>query len=121
MTKRTGPTNPELSQLILELRKQSALKQVKLWKRIADDLEMPTRKKRIINVSRINRYTQPNEVIIVPGKVLGSGSLNHNLTVAAFAFSDTAKHVIENAKGSCLTIQELIKKNPEGKKIRIMG
>lgn len=121
MAKRTGPTNPELKQLILELRKQSALKQVNLWKRLADDLEMSTRKRRIVNLSRINRYTSPNETVIVPGKVLGSGMLNHTLTVAAYAFSESAKQVIENTKGSCLSIQELVKKNPEGKNVRIIG
>jgi len=121
MSNRTGPSNPELQQLIVDLRKQSVLNQVNLWKRIADDLERATRKRRIVNISRINRYTKPDEVVIIPGKVLGSGSLDHKLTVAAFAFSQSAKNMIESSKGICMTVNDLLKKNPEGKNIRIIG
>jgi len=39
---RTGPTNPVLKELILELRKVSYTEKAKIWKRIADDLEKPT-------------------------------------------------------------------------------
>ena len=67
------------------------------------------------------RFTKPNEIIIVPGKVLGSGSLNHSLTVAAFSFSESAREIIEQAKGKCLTIKELVQKNPKAKDVKIIG
>jgi large subunit ribosomal protein L18e len=92
-----------------------------MWARIANDLEMPTRKRRVVNLSRLNRFTKADETVIVPGKVLGSGILAHNLTIAAFAFSDGARERITQAKGKCLTIPELLKQNPKGKDIRIMG
>jgi large subunit ribosomal protein L18e len=57
----------------------------------------------------------------VPGKVLGSGTISHNVTVAAFAFSQNAKKQIESAKGKTMTINELLRKNPKGKDIRIIG
>lgn len=110
-----------MQQLIQELRKESSLREIPLWKRIAEDLEMPTRNRRAVNVSKINRHTKPDETVIVPGKVLGSGVLNHKLTVAAFAFSEGAKERIKSANGKCLTIQELVKTNPEGKNVRILG
>lgn len=119
MAKRTGPTNPALRELILELKKESNSQKTPLWQRIAQDLEKPTRQRRIVNISKINRTTKPNETIVVPGKVLGSGILNHSLTIAAFSFSDSAKQTIMSAKGKCLTIQELIKQNP--KTIKIIG
>ena len=107
--------------LIQELRKESTIHKAAIWDRIADDLELPTRQRRIINVSKINRYTKANETIIVPGKVLGSGVVNHNVHVAAWAFSESAKKRIEQAKGKCVTINELIKSNPKGKDVRILG
>lgn len=119
MAKRTGPTNPALRELILELKKESNSQKTPLWQKIAQDLEKPTRQRRIVNISKINRTTKPNETIVVPGKVLGSGILNHSLTIAAFSFSDSAKQTIMSAKGKCLTIQELIKQNP--KTIKIIG
>lgn len=118
--KRTGPTNEHLQELISLLKKESALQKADLWNRIALDLELPTRKRRVVNVSRINRFTKDNETVIVPGKVLGSGNLDHKVNVAALSFSSDAKNQIEQ-KGKCLTIQELLKNNPKGKDVRILG
>ncbi|MBI4142237.1 50S ribosomal protein L18e [Candidatus Woesearchaeota archaeon] len=121
MTKRTGPTNPVMKQLIQELRKESATQNADIWKRIADDLEKPTRQRRAVNLSRINRFTKPQETIIVPGKVLSSGMLEHAITIAAFAFSTTSKQKIQEAKGKIITITQLLKENPKGKDVRIIG
>lgn len=118
--KRTGPTNPQLRKLIMELRDLASKQNVKIWSRIADDLEKPTRQKRIVNLSRINRFVKENESIIVPGKVLGSGALDHKVTIAAFNFSRSAINKIKKV-GNYLTIEELIQKNPQGKGIRIIG
>jgi large subunit ribosomal protein L18e len=119
--KRTGPSNEHIVALIAQLRKESASQKAGLWTRIAEDLELPTRKRRVVNLSRLNRFTKANETVIVPGKVLGSGLLEHSIVVAAFAFSDGAKERIEQAKGKCITIAELLKQNPKGKDVRIIG
>ncbi len=119
--RRTGPTNPNLLGLISELKKQSIEQKVPLWKRIAVDLERPTRNRRIVNLSRINRYAKENETIIIPGKVLAGGDLNQKLTIAAFKFSDSAKNKIEKSGSKIIQISELLKESPKGKKIRILG
>lgn len=119
--KRTGPSNEHTRALIAHLRKESNTQKAGLWSRIAEDLELPTRKRRAVNLSRINRFTKANETIIVPGKVLGSGMLEHSIIVAALAFSNGARERIEQAKGKCLTIDELLKQNPKAKDIRIIG
>lgn len=119
--KRTGPSNPNLLGLIRELKKHSIEQKAPLWKRIAVDLERPTRNRRIVNLSRISRYATENETIIVPGKVLAGGDLNQKITIAAFQFSDSAKDKIEKAGSKILKISELIKESPKGKKIRIIG
>jgi large subunit ribosomal protein L18e len=74
-----------------------------------------------VNVSRLNRYTKEGETVAVPGKVLGSGKANHPMTVAAFSFSDKAQSKILKAKGSCISIRELMEKYPEGANVRVMG
>ena len=107
--------------LIQALRKEAHTQQADLWSRIAYDLEQPTRQRRVVNISSISRYTKPNEVVVVPGKVLGSGNLSHSVVVAAFSFSSSAKERIEQAKGKCMSIPELVKQNPKGKNIRIIG
>ena len=117
MAKRTGPSNMQLRFLIAELRKIASKQNIKLWKRIADELERPSRQRRAVNISRINHNVRKGEIALVPGKVLSSGELDKDITVAAWKFSDQARKKIKNA----MTIEELMKKNPQGKKVRIIG
>lgn len=118
--RKTGPTNPSMRKLIAELRSLGTKEKVKMWKRIADELEKPTRQRREVNIERVNRATKKDETIIVPGKVLSKGELSHNVKVAAWKFSELAKQKINKA-GKVISIQELIKENPKGKKVRIIG
>ena len=119
--KRTGPTNIILLKLVAELKKRSNEQEAEIWRRVANDLERPTRQRRVVNLSSISRYTKENEIIVVPGKVLGSGDLEHKLTISAFQFSDGAKEKIEKAGSKIVPLLELSKDNPSGKGIRIIG
>jgi len=121
MTKRTGPTNPHLNNLIVELKKKAIVESSPFWKRLAYDLEMPTRKRRIVNLSRINRFTKDNEVVVVPGKVLGSGLIDHKVTIAAFSFSDGAVDKLKKQNCDMMSISDLLQKNVKTSDIRILG
>jgi large subunit ribosomal protein L18e len=114
---RTGPTNPNLQNLIVSLKKQGA----KIWKRVAEELEKPARSRRAVNLSRIERYANEKEIVLVPGKVLGNGTLTKQVSVAAFSFSKSAKEKIANAKGKAISIQELVKQNPKGTNVKLIG
>ncbi|RME52583.1 50S ribosomal protein L18e [Candidatus Woesearchaeota archaeon] len=116
----TKKTNTERARLIQELKKHARETKAKLWQRVAQDLERPTRKTRIVNLYKINRYAKDGETVLVPGKVLGTGELNRSVHVAAFAFSEEAKRKI-SAGGRALTVEELMKENPKGQKVRILG
>jgi large subunit ribosomal protein L18e len=119
--KKTKTTNPELIELIRSLKKQSRENKTDIWRDIAERLAKPKRKRKTVNISHLNRYTQKNEMVVVPGKVLGAGEMRHAVTVAAFAFSEKAKEKIKARKGKCLSFFDLMKKNPKGSKIRIIG
>ena len=121
MAQRTGPTNSVLAGMIEELKKRSSDQKVNLWKRIALDLEKPTRQRRVVNLSSLSRFTKENEVIVVPGKVLGAGNLNHKITISAFQFSEGAKEKIEKTGAKVVSLMDLSKENPTGKGIRIIG
>ena len=112
--------NNLLMQLIADMKKLALEKEAPFWKRIAVELEKPTRHRRIVNISRINQYSQPNEMIIVPGKVLSSGTMNHPVTVFAYSFSKEAEKKI-GEKGKAFPIQELMKTNPKASNVRILG
>jgi large subunit ribosomal protein L18e len=116
----TYTTNINLKNLIDELKKKSSVDSIPVWKRIAVDLEKPSRNRRAVNISKISRYSQKDDVVVVPGKVLGTGELAHGLTVAAFTFSDSAKEKI-NKVGKAISLYDLMKENPKGKKVKIIG
>lgn len=116
--KRTGPTNFQVQQLLVEL--ESKAGKSNFWKRIVKDLKKPARQKKTVNVYKIDNFAKDGETVIVPGKVLSLGELTKKVDVAAVNFSAEARKKIE-AKGKVLTIRELFKQNPEGKKVRILG
>jgi len=115
--KRTGPTNINTRKLIKELEKARA----GIWKKVAQELKKPARIRRIVNLSRINRYTKEGDIIVVPGKVLSEGELSHKITIAALTFSDKSIEKIEASGSKKMTISELIKDHPKGSGVRIIG
>lgn len=114
-------TNYQLIELIRTLKKKAIEDNVGLWKRIASDLEKPTRQRRIVNLSSLNKFAKDNELIIVPGKVLGDGQIDKKVSIAAFSFSDSAKEKLLASQSQIMTIEELIKKNPKAADVRIIG
>lgn len=115
---RTGPTNLELVKLIDELREKAAKEKVKIWKKVADDLSYSTRRRREVNLDKINMHAKDKETVVVPGKVLGNGHLSKHVTVAAWQFSQAAR---EKLGEKAISIHELIKSNHKGKGVRILG
>ncbi len=113
--------NPQLLDLISFLEKAARENNSKVWEAIAETLSRSRSRRVAVNLSQINRHTKKAQVVAVAGKVLGSGTLDHPVTVAAFAFSTTATGKIRNAKGKCLTFPDLVKKNPKGSDVKIVG
>lgn len=118
--KQTQTTNPQLISLIHLLTKQSREQQAPIWHDIAEYLSKSSSQRISVNLSSINRNTKRSDVVIVPGKVLASGIINHAVTVASFGASGKAKAKLEAAKGKYLSIEELLKKNPKGSNVRII-
>jgi len=117
--KKLKKTNPNLTVLIKLLQTEGYTSSVPLWVAVSKRLSKPTRHTAEVNLSRINRYTKKGDTVVIPGKVLGAGVLDHSVTVAAFAFSQSARERID-AVGRALTIEELLKENPKGTGIKIM-
>ena len=113
-------TNPEMISMIRFLRKKSNETGVALWAALAKKFEKSKNARISVNLSRINRYTRENETVVVPGKVLGNGTLEHNIQIAAFSFSKEAKRKIEQIGGVCLTIPLLVEQSPKGSGIKMI-
>jgi large subunit ribosomal protein L18e len=113
-------TNPKTIELINYFKEKSYTEKAAIWNDFAKRLSRPTRRKAQVNISKINRHSKNEEVVLVPGKVLGNGKLDHKVSVGALSFSRAAEDKIESAGGECLDLFEIIEINKKGSKIKII-
>lgn len=116
-----GIKHNELMQVINNLKILAIENKVPLWKRVAVELEKSSRQKREVNIFKLEKHSKEGDVIIVPGKILGTGDLTKKITVAALSISEAAKEKIVAAKGEVISIQTLMDKNPKASKVKLMG
>ncbi len=112
-------TNPRLTSLIADLKATARNRNADVWQAIATQLEKPRRSHAEVNLGRIERYAKADETVVVPGKVLGSGTIRKPVTVAAVDFSGTAETKIEQV-GETATLEQALKQNPDGTGIRVI-
>ena len=110
-------TNLFKRKLIRELIKLSNKTKKPLWKRVAEELSRPRRKKVAVNLSRINRHAQDKEVVIIPGRVLGAGKLDKKITVIAESFTKKAYDKILESGSKPILLSDLITNKRQLKKI----
>lgn len=118
---KVGPTNPLTAKLVQKLRDAHFKTKTAIWGTVADKICRATRKRIEVNLSQLNRLAGEGETLVVPGKVLAAGGLSKKVNVAAFAFSQVAKKKIVAAKGSCMTLDELLSKNPKGTGVKLFS
>lgn len=117
---KTSKTNPRLLDLVRSLRKASAKNRAPVWREISRCLSKSRRNMARINLSRISRLTEDGETVAVPGKVLGTGRLDHKVTIAALAFTASVREKVGLAGGACITLSQLLEENPKGTGVKIM-
>ncbi|MFC6835742.1 50S ribosomal protein L18e [Halomarina ordinaria] len=111
-------TNPRLRSLIADC-KVAARSGAAVWGDVAERLEKPRRTHAEVNLGRIERYAREDETVIVPGKVLGSGALRKEVTIAAVDFSGTARTKISQV-GEAIDLEQALEQNPEGSNVRVI-
>jgi large subunit ribosomal protein L18e len=112
-------SNPRLRRLIADLKTAARDAGGDVWGDVAERLEKPRRTHAEVNLGRIERYAQEDETVVVPGKVLGSGVLQKDVTVAAVDFSGTAETKIDQV-GETTTLEQAIENNPDGTDVRVI-
>lgn len=120
MVKPTGPTSPTTKDIIINLKKASKENKVLIWADIAERLNMPRRIKPAVNVSKLDKYGNKDDFIIIPGKLLAAGEITKPMTISALKASESAVKKIEDAKGKFLNIPDFVKQNPTGKNVKII-
>jgi large subunit ribosomal protein L18e len=106
---------------ISSLRNAYKTNKAPIWRALEEELAGPRANRREINVRRLAEITKADEVVVVPGKVLGTGNLGHKLTVCAFSISEPAAKKIVDSGGKVMEFEDLINNHPDGKGVRIIG
>ena len=107
--------------MIKDLKQASKKNEAPIWSKLADLAVKPSSSRRAVNLARINKITKKNDVLFVPGKILGTGNLSHKITLSSFSISTTARNKIIQSGGSIMTYSDMIKKFPTGKGVIIFG
>ncbi len=102
------------------LRRMSNKYEAPIWRRVRELLLKPRRRRVQVNISKLNRYTSEGDVVVVPGKVLGSGDMDHKIVIGAYSYTLTALNKLRNAECEVLTIEQLVDRYPDGKGVKII-
>jgi len=115
--KPTGPSDYYNRKLIRTLWKTKR----RIWRDVSKRINKPRQNKVEVNLYKINNKTKDGDVIVVPGKILGMGSLDHTVIIACLNASKSAKQIIENSetKSKIISIEELLEMNPSGSNVKI--
>lgn len=103
------------------LKTASKNNKAQIWSRLAELVVKPSRARRTVNVGQIDKFVNDDDVIVVPGKVLGTGNLSHKITLCSFSISNSGAKKVLQSGGKILNFTELIKNHPSGKGVRIIG
>jgi len=104
-----------------DLKKASTKNDAPIWKKLAEYALKPSAARRNINLYRIGQITKENDIVVFPGKVLGTGNMPHKITLFAFSISDSAANKIIQSGGKLISYSNLIEKNPTGKGVVLLG
>lgn len=92
-----------------------------IWKSIEKKFKSSRSNRSEVNVSKLDNITKEGDIVFVPGKVLGSGIINHKIILSSFSISVTAMKKVIDCGGEVITINELVEQYPDGKGVRIIG
>lgn len=118
--RKSQTTNKELFDTIRELKKMSNKTGVGVYRAVAEKLSKTASQKSEVNLSKIDKNTQDKEVVIVPGKVLGTGVLTKKVTIVGFNVSTSALEKISKAGATYIPIREYLTKKQDSK-LKILG
>lgn len=112
---------PPKIQTITLLREAGKTSGRRIWMDMLKRLKSHKSQMSKVNISKVSNLTQEGDVILIPGKVLGGGLIDHRIHIGAFAFSGVAVEKIRRADGEPLSIQAFIQKYINHKGLIILG
>lgn len=104
-----------------DLKKAAREHNAPIWTRLAREALKPSSARRTVNLNKLSRFTSDGDAIFFAGKVLGTGSITHKITLGSFSISNTASRKVLAAGGEVCKYQEMINVYPTGKGVALLG
>ena len=114
-------TNQVVIHMAKDLKKASTKNDAPIWAKLAEYALKPSTARRDLNLNRIDQLTKENDVVVFPGKVLGTGNISHKITLFSFSISNSAASKILKNGGKIISHSELVEQNPTGKGVVLLG
>jgi large subunit ribosomal protein L18e len=114
-------TNQVVIRMAKDLKKASTKNDAPIWAKLSEYALKPSIARRYINVKKIGQLTKDSETVVFPGKVLGTGDIDHKITLCSFSISTSAATKILESGGKIVSFAELIEKHPTGKGVTLLG
>ncbi|MEM3403895.1 MAG: 50S ribosomal protein L18e [Nitrososphaeria archaeon] len=92
-----------------------------IWSAVLKKISSSRSRVPVVNVGKVSKLTKKNDVVLVPGKLLGGGLIDHSVKVGALSASRSAVEKITAAGGSVTSLIDLVEQNPEGSGIIVIG
>lgn len=70
---------------------------------------LPRRERIAVNLKKLNQHVAESENVVVPGKVLGTGTVAKKFNIAALEFSGNAAARLKQAGCKVMTLEEIMK------------
>jgi large subunit ribosomal protein L18e len=104
-----------------DLKKASSKNDASIWSKLAEYALKPSIARRDINLYKISQLTKESDTVVFPGKVLGTGNIDHKITLYSFSISNSAAAKIIERGGEIISYSKLIENNPTGKGVVLLG
>ncbi|MCL5675061.1 MAG: uL15 family ribosomal protein [Candidatus Marsarchaeota archaeon] len=91
-------------------RRPAEAKYAGLSKELYRLVSKPKRQRISVNLQKLGRLAGESENVIVPGKVLGNGSLDKKLNISAIEYSKSALEKLKSRNCSVIELEEMLKK-----------
>lgn len=92
-----------------------------IWERLSREALKPGSARRTVNVKKLAQLTSQGQTVAVPGKVLGTGTISHPISLFSFSISEAAAEKISAAGGRVLSGAEAVRASPSGKEVLLVG
>lgn len=91
----------------------ASAKHANLWREVRRFVSKPRRSRVVVNLTKLNKIARDGEFIVVPGKVLAAGKVDHKFSLAAVEYSGDAMKKLKEGGCTIVNVSEILKlENP---------